>query len=233
MKGCIGSHTRVVACIFVAALVMAVFTPRCSADLYSGTLTADGGGLIAYGVWDVDSTSISWDVSLVGGLWHYEYTFTAEQHALSHFILQVSDSFTTGDIRNLYYDFDGDEENDLAYDLDSYGIHPSNPGIPGDIYGLKFADGEEGLEGFDDSTEWIWSFDSPREPVWGDFYAVDGKTPGTPIPYAYNSGFGVEPGTPDLAWIARPDTTVVPIPPAFLLGMIGLSIAGVKLRKHA
>jgi hypothetical protein len=73
--------------------------------------------------------------------------------------------------------------------------------------------------------------------MWGDFYAVDGKKPaknGDPsvIPYAYNKGFGIDAFIDDGQHIAVPDT-VVPVPGAVLLGILGIGVAGIKLRKFA
>jgi hypothetical protein len=212
---------------------MAFSTPRCHADLSNGPfggdvepaflditatpLTAGGGGLIGYSDWNNASTALSWVITPQTTHWNYQYTFTAPQKALSHFILQVSDSFTENDISGSSHPFELQ-----TYDETSQG--GSNPGMPGSLYGLKFA-------GFDENTTWTWSFNSPRDPVWSHFYAVDGKDRQDPTntPYVYNSAFDDGVGY----FVAAPDTTVIPVPPAILLGMIGLSVVGVKLRKHA
>ena len=46
--------------------------------------------------------------------------------------------------------------------------------------------------------------------------------------YIYDSGVFIQAGT-----FSDQPTPIVPVPGAFLLGMLGLSVAGVKLRKHA
>ncbi|HZK14520.1 MAG TPA: hypothetical protein VFC55_08360, partial [Desulfobaccales bacterium] len=60
-----------------------------------------------------------------------------------------------------------------------------------------------------------------RLPVWGDFYAKGSKGV-----YAYNTGFGTDPGllTADFnPWILVPETkTVVPLPGSVLLLGSGL-----------
>ena len=69
-------------------------------------------------------------------------------------------------------------------------------------------------------------------PTWGDFYAKDGKdNHGTIDVYAYNTNFGAD-NNSTLYKVAVPDTkTVVPVPGAVLLGRLGLSAAGRKLRR--
>jgi len=56
----------------------------------------------------------------------------------------------------------------------------SNPGIPGDLFGLKFD-----LSGLAVS----WQIETDRAPMWGDFYAKNGKHRGQDV-YAYNVHFG-------------------------------------------
>ena len=92
--------------------------------------------------------------------------------------------------------------------------------MPGEIKGIKFPGS---------GTQLVLSFYSDRAPMWGSFYAKDG-TDGSNDVYAYNSGFsGV-----GSDFIAVPDTTTtVPVPGAVLLGMLGLAVAGSKLRKFA
>jgi hypothetical protein len=216
---------------------MAFSTPQCLADLtgllgsdvepgfldISGSpLTADGGGLSASGAWNDTSTTLSWVITNETTYWHYEYTFTAEEKALSHFILQVSDTFTDTDIWNV-------DPGALVIELDDFssdGQGSSNLGMPGPLYALKFEDFD------DEATSWTWSFDTLRDPVWSHFYAVDGLKNSTDPPYVYNSAFDNIDDTLEY-YVAAPDTTVIPVPPAILLGMIGLSFVGVTLRKLA
>ncbi|OHB76349.1 MAG: hypothetical protein A2Z25_21165 [Planctomycetes bacterium RBG_16_55_9] len=197
-------------------LLVGLSVPRCHADLYSGSITY-GDGLFATEAWADPTTTLSWGVTAVDSFWHYEYTFTVPKKDLKHAIIEVSDTFEESDLKN---------PDPATYELDTYHPGKYNPGLPGDIYGLKFEDFE------DDTTMWTWSFDSTRAPVWGDFYAKDGKVCKNYV-YAYNSGFLVEPDV-ETGHISVPDTTtVVPVSPAALLSLIGLSFAGLKLRKLA
>ena len=234
MKTSRESHRGTPVLLLAAACALAFHPSSSLADLSSGSISY-GSGLEASGEWKNSATSLSWTTALNGSLWHYEYKFTvpslAPVKALSHIIIEVSDAFTSQDVLN--YD-----PGDLAVLLGSYGPDDpgrSNIGMPGVIdNGLKFENfaDDEGL------AMWSWSFDSPRQPVWGDFFAIDGDKNEhiEDIPFAYNSGFLA----PDPIYfegdgrhIAVPDTAVVPLPTSFLLGMLGLSVAGVKLRKYA
>jgi hypothetical protein len=192
-------------------------------------------------------TTLAWTVTPEYGgdayidFYTYEYTFTVPEYSLSHFILQVSDY---PDLKfdevpgwpELEFVNDTLDPASLTASVGTYdGTGGSNPGIPGPVYALKF-------EGFDEGTTWTWSFDSWREPVWGDFYTKDGKHDGIDA-YAYNNGFEFDPYFFDVieqkfnyelyAYIATPDTTLVPVPAAFILGMLGLGTVGLKLRKYS
>lgn len=199
--------------VLIAAILLLGFSANiCSAgpiSLSSGSLT-DGNGLETGGDWG-EGTSISWTVDLIdNSYWHYEYTFTSNSSpSLSHFIVQVSDNFTSKDFWNL--------SSNLTPELRTFsGDENSNPGMPAPIYGIKF-------EGYAESLSLTWSFDSKRDPMWGNFYAKASSDT-----YAYNTGLD-----DGCDFIAVPDTNVVPVPGAVVLGMLGLFVAGKKLRKYA
>ncbi|MBN2589433.1 MAG: hypothetical protein JXA96_06200 [Sedimentisphaerales bacterium] len=230
--------------IILSLLLVGVQSTK--ADLYNGSLsyptgiTAPSDGNI--NAWASTSTSITWVVTQnANKTWHYSYTFTVPEKDISHFILEVSDNFTSDDFLGFSNPLllasvktDGSW---IAYDPAVYNSSSngnSNPGMPGDIYGIKFE-----LKDID-STVWHFEFDSTKQPMWGDFYAVDGKKPADPtfcdcepsiIPYAYNMGFGNNLQISE-GHIAVPDT-VVPLPGAILLGTLGILVSGIKLRKFA
>jgi len=230
------TQIREVICLLATAIVLVGFSgSRCLADLSagsSGDLTWDipENEIVAGLIWDDISTKITWDVDPIDigdngtiDYYHYAYTFTAPSPgSLSHFILEVSPQFETGDFWNL--------TSGLGFEgPDDYGPgDPANPNIPGGVWGLKFADSftQNPITG-----AFEWSFDSTRVPVWGDFYAKGGVDN-----YAYNSGFMVADPTTllgDGKHIAVPDTYKVPTPTAVLLGILGLGAVGLKLRKYA
>lgn len=239
---------KVLVCLSAAACVMAFSTPVCLADLsattfgdyvvgddlnISATPLTVGAGLVGNSDWGTAATSLSWVIApnAEETLWHYEYTFTVPKKALSHFILQVSGNFDENSITNA-----SDTWELGTYNASSQGN--SNPNMPGELYAIKFQELGEGTTPLDADTPvtWVISFDSPHDPVWSHFYAVDGKDPkplvdGDDTPYVYNVAFGS--GSLEGYHVAAPDTTVIPVPPAVLLGMIGRSVAGVKLRKRA
>ncbi len=210
----------------IAALVILLSPAMSLADLYgfpeTGTLswTEDNSELYATEAWAQAGTTITWTLSQnADGSLHYAYTFAiAEKKALSHLILQVSPGFDVDEERD-YFGGSGYTVVSEPYSTDG------NPGIPAvedDSWrGLKF-------EGFSEAIQWTIEFDSYRLPMWGDFYAKDGKDGGDDV-IAYNSSFGDSDG---LYKIVVPDTAYVPIPGAVLLGVLGLGAAGLGLRRQ-
>jgi hypothetical protein len=196
-------------------VVFIVFTAT-AAWSYSFTGTTN---LIASYSWS--SATLSWSVYDSGGLWYYEYTFTpGAEPGLSHFIIEVSQNFT--DDNNLGGNF-GSPDTYNATDQGS-----SNPGIPGNLWGIKQEDNLGSL-----------TITSDRAPMWGDVYAKGGSDQ-----YAYNVMFGYDPnpqfdystalsslGAND--WALVPDTTTsVPEPATMLLFGTGIFCLGVFGRKR-
>lgn len=152
----------------VAAAPMAAqadFVEYANDTLYwsDGDITAS-----AYTSWDAEGTSLEYTVYFddVAETWKYEYWWSADRKALSHMIFSLTED---GDLGPFTYDnllggTDGGE-------IGNYGPDdPSNPGIPGDMYGIKFDSFYTSSDGLDAHFEII----SNRGPMWGDFYAKDG-----------------------------------------------------------
>lgn len=202
------------------------------AVIYSGSLVS-GAGLTGTEQWSSDA-SLSWTVTDEdpGGAWLYSYTLVVANKDISHVTFEVSDTFElsniTGDV--------GDPGNILdGGSLDTYGpgLHGnSDPGIPDTLQGIKF-------NTTGNTTNLSWSIYSDRVPVWGDFYAKDGKSGGPGggnDVYLYNTGFTAGDTDPDAPaadgsvdnHILRPDSLSdpegpsIPEPQTTLLGMIGL-----------
>ena len=185
-------------------------------------------------------SSLSYTVSFDAGSsqWKYEYTFATPSGGkdISHFLIEVSPGFTFDD------DVIGTTGNATQIEVGNNTSANGNPGIPGDLYSIKFSDFDP-----DAKTETV-SLTTLRGPEWGDFYAKDGTVEaGSVDVIAYNAGFltadpgiTIDFGTPSIGCVTngdgtdctnhilRPDTmTVVPIPGAVWL--FGTALAGLGL----
>lgn len=159
--------------------------------------------------WANIETYIKWVITDLGTGWFkYEYEWNTPKKDLSHIIIEVSGDTRVEDFRNFSW---APTEGPKLFD-----VSPGNPGIPGDIYGIKFDDTK--------GIKFTFSFESNRLPVWGDFYAKDGQDNGLDV-YAYNAGFSLT-DQDDGKHIAVPDTkTLVPEPGTLMLlgfGLLGL-----------
>jgi len=178
-------------------------TPPASGVFGDGAIwtgTADGG---------TDGFKIAWNITFDSGtnLWTYSYTISDEgggtfsQGAPSHFILELSTTITSATTGPC------DNTNEICFtsltgitNPTTYGVSGSNPGIPGNIYGIKF----DSLT----CNPCTFTFQTLQPPVWGDFYAKDGSAGGEGENFAYNTNFGVAPtvnDSPFTGWIPRPD----------------------------
>jgi len=172
-----------------------VYDTTVAAGNYTGSRSTPT-EIISGGDWSTGT--LSWAITTGGvGDWTYTYTFSADwdKPAISHFILDLSDNCTStsGCVSNVDTDF---TVGGLEYG--TFGVHPSNPSFPAgaSITGVKFDD----LEGDD---IFVFSFDSTRAPVWGDFYIKGGRES-----FAYNAGLTKHGTSMDInEFIARPDTT--------------------------
>ena len=159
---------------------------------YSGSLGGVVGGLDGTGFWVNDNgesawftAELSWTVTdNENGTWNYLYNLDVYRADISHFILETSPSFGEDNLLNASYP-------GTSYEIKTHEAAPGleqqpNPFLPQDIYGPKFDIGDEALPEPDYTSVTI-SFDSDRDPVWGDFYAKCGKT-------------GVPTGTQNTVW---------------------------------
>ena len=213
---------------------------------YSGSLSAAGPdpSLIAVGgSWGnaaATPATLSWQVTDIGsGRWRYEYTLTVWGAGISRAIVEASDAdpgpaFTSGNLMGPTSNPSGWID-DVA--VGTYNVLPDNPGIPGAVYGIQFTcmDDAPALP-----TQLTLSFESDREPVWGDFYArgwgfmcdVTGAYQPALNNFAYNKGFaGDDPGDPpsdgSIGYhVLVPDSVPIPSPGALLLGSLGAVLVG-------
>jgi len=234
------------------ALLALACGPNLQADSlpYTGTLKAqdsgpNGPGLTANGAWNNQFTSVGWSVnkySVNSSYWTYEYSLNVgNQGGISHFIIELSDTFTTENVKVGPHVGPAETLGDnLVYELGSFdsGVANNNPGLPSSIYGLKID-----LPDRPEVLQYQFWFASDRDPVWGDIYAKDGVAGGQGLNYLFNVGFG----TPDpnelpslpftdpkvYGHILRPDSTgggtQVPHPGA-LVGLLSMGAIGLVRR---
>jgi hypothetical protein len=219
---------------FLAAPAMAdlVYLDTTDPTQMTSTRSAKNPGeIFATAGWDGYFT-VSWAITDNGdGTFSYSYTISGFSASgvsapldpdISHFILSLTnDGFGLLDGGTLTTTPDTTVEGPMNFEPGG-----SNPSMPDDLYGLKFE-----LDPASGTLE--ISFTTTRAPVWGDFYAVDGKTPGAEV-YAYNVGFGTMPSGDFAGWIAVPNSAVVPLPGTALLlggGLLGLAVLGLRRRR--
>jgi hypothetical protein len=215
---------------FSCMMLVLIMVSSASAQFdYSGSIDLNGndpiGLLTGTGSWnETGPTSLSWNVTWDGTSQyvHYAYTFSVNQHDISHFTLEASDNFTSDDIANVTINGASG-----TGDINTYygGAVPHNT-MPGDLYGIKFD-----VDDLDETNITV-AFDSTRMPEWGDFYARCGwrteHEDGTEDwNSAWNDGFAA--ADPAAAasdgsyenHILVPDTAVVPEPVSSSLFIIG------------
>jgi len=225
---------KMLACVVCIVLMLGTSV---GAAIYEGTLTVGGGGIIATGEWNDPVTSMTYRVEEMAGYYDYKYTFTVPDKDISHLILELSDDFMCDDMWDIAWTEQGELEcpDIRLYEPDDPG--KSNPGLPDGIYGGKF-------DFSGDFTVLVIEFSSLRMPVWGDFYAKDGKTDQGQIDvYAYNAGFGVDPpkdpmdpeyvppsSTPYNNKILVPDTDI-PEPATLITVLLGAGMVAGRRKK--
>lgn len=189
----------------VVALLSALMAlPMAAHSALVGSVSTSDGSVIGGGNWETGVT-LGWEISDAGDNYLYSYTFEAPDPGLSHFILQTSGNFTVNNVLEI--------SNEYALNTFTSGDGNSNPGLPGDLYGIKF-------EGFTEGSPWTFTLLSDKAPMEGDFYAKGGEGS-----YAYNSGFGEGEGGTG-AKILVPDTLIQRVPEAGAMLLFGSGLLG-------
>lgn len=212
--------------IRICPAIVVLFCTIASANI-TGSLSAPTGVSLA-GDWT--SFTIAWDISQVGSNWFYKYTISSDaagtktlKPGLSHFILEVSSTFTAAN----WWEFSSSVDSTAVANYNGTEGN-SNPAWPGGtVHGGKLNT---------DGDELTFSFTSNRAPQWSDFYAKGGN-----YGVAYNASWGVTAANKTnytaataldssggtLYKVLAPDThTVVPAPAAPVLALVGLAVVG-------
>jgi|HigsolmetaAR202D_1030399.scaffolds.fasta_scaffold06250_2 hypothetical protein len=170
-------------------------------DYYYGTLSSSqGGGIDGFGLWANGAFSLSYKATWYSATQYlYEYTFTITQKDMSHWILGLSDNCTAACIVGLTVSGTSAKQAEVKTYTPQDGN--SNPGMPGNLYGVKWDISGDGTGTF------TFSFFSDRVPVFQNFYAKDGRGGGD-WTYAYNTGFAN-----GMSMLLAPDTKVLSVVP--------------------
>jgi len=192
---------------------------------YSG-FRDTGNGLTGNQGWSTSEGGfkLSWNISQDAStmIWTYSYELrNADGSALapesSHSILQLSESFALSDFTTLPSDPTDPTKSNIEVDtFVTTGTGGSNPGLPNDIYGVKLDEGN-----WDDVT-----FQTMRNPVWGNFYAKDGggSTAADGV-YVFNNGLASLGSANTQDFIPTPDTTTGALPEPASLAVWGFGMA--------
>jgi hypothetical protein len=182
--------------IWFITLFLCLFVTNLGAKSYSGNIKY-GDGLIGTAAWN--SAELFWTVEdeTNPGLWTYIYTFSVERKAISYIIIGAANSFDQVNIKN---------GTSKGLELGQFGQNGnSTPGLTSPVYGVKWQVSGKSLE-------CVRMIVTDREPMWGDFYAKDGKHNGDWV-FAINAGFGSMPSDLTIAdgnkggWVLVPGMT--------------------------
>jgi hypothetical protein len=196
-------------------------------DELTGSRSVDPANGLVFGSGDAtrNDATLSWDIDRVGNLFHYSYAFSYEsKQGLSHFLLDISDDCIddwTSCLANVVINGSWNPQPGIFTGTDQGN---SNPNFPGSIAGIKF-----NTLGMGGHTTFYLDFDSPRVPVYGDFYAKGGKGDKGNGFSIYNAGAANHLSENVIDFVARPDTEFIANPEPGSLILLGTGIAGLVL----
>lgn len=173
---------------------------------WSGSRSTAQGELIGVGNQAQGGATLTWEITPVGNLLKYVYTFTRESGSdleISHFNLETSANFPG------------------ARSIGNRG----DRGQPGTLFGIKF-----------DTESSRYELLTDRLPVWGDIFAKKGTGGFYNAGFGTDPSGSQQPTEQEQdfsAWVATPDSipfTGVPTPAAFGGGLVLLT--GLVLRRN-
>jgi hypothetical protein len=161
-------------CLLAATLTLSATTAQAAAiwgssgegELIGSRDTSAAGGATGTKDWANGGFNIAWDISFDEDteLWTYIYHVTTDRKEVSHLLLEV----TQGDGGVLI----GDDSSPVDEIKTFNPGDPSNPLLPNKLYAAKLDFG---------STDTIYTIVTDRAPVYGVFYAKDGKSGGIDV----------------------------------------------------
>jgi hypothetical protein len=163
-------------CLLAATLMLSATTAQAAAiwgssgedELVGSRDTSATGGATGTKDWADGGFNIAWDISFDEDteLWTYIYHVTANRKEVSHLLLEV----TEGDGGVLIDEGSSNVVAPTTYTATSNGN--SNPLMPNPLYGVKFDYGD---------LDEVYTIVTDRAPVYGVFYAKDGKSGGIDV----------------------------------------------------
>ncbi|WP_146661252.1 PEP-CTERM sorting domain-containing protein [Anaerohalosphaera lusitana] len=182
----------------------------------------------------------------IAGWWKYEYTFNITvqnegQSAISHLTLERSVESSGIDFADFQYWVDGEAVGNITTEFVDYNATSNTDGVG--PAAIKFETDDSDIS--DLGHEFRLSFYSRRNPVWGDFYAKNGKYSGQGQDALFNSAWNIsmtdeglidyDPITPPSSGslnshILVPDTTVIPEPTSLMLAAFGMGLMRLRRR---
>jgi MYXO-CTERM domain-containing protein len=213
------------------AIAVATVQPALADTVYDTPAFAEltgsrslGAGMIASGTSASIPTAlqVAWEVdygATVVGLWTYRYTITYSggSTSISHAILDLSDTCTSAASGCLVDPTYPAQSNGMIYVYDTFNLSTGNPNMLGPITGVKLDETEGG-------SPFVFSFQSPRAPVYGDIYLKAGQWE------AQNTGINQHPtSTTTTDFIVRPDSAEGPPPPVETPEPAGLAVLALGL----
>jgi hypothetical protein len=199
----------------------AAYDSSALSELTGSRSSAAGNIAVSVGV----SINFAWSITPISNGYHYSYTVTGTSGAgmgVSHLVLDLSSTCTSaasGCLSNVSLFGNATALDQLVFDTAT--SSNGNPNLPAgtSIQGARFFGGGNQLT-------MTLEFDSPRVPVYGDFYLKLGQGGPSNGGSAWNVGVSNHTLESILSFVAVPDTVSVATPEPAGLAIVGLVLLG-------